>query len=233
MDTQSSQFPGRLHWPNCHNVRDIGGLSTLGGSKTRHRQVVRADSLDRLNDAGMAAARGYGLGTIVDLRSPWELSATPHPFASDPWYRSVPFIDAERDHERDPAIERTRADLYRGSIDRNGRCIAAAVRAIVDAPPGVVVLHCLSGADRTGMLVALLLDALGVERPAIVRDYDRTHECLASLPDAASISVPEPETMPQTLRHLDERWGGSRAYLQRHGLTRDHLDALSTRLLAP
>lgn len=225
------RLPGELRWPRCRNVRDVGGLPTVDGHATARRRLVRADSLDRLDDDGVAAARAYGIGAIVDLRSPRELSGAAHPFASDPRYRLVPFIDDERDRERERASERTRADLYRGSIDRNGRQVAAAVRAIADAAPGVVVVHCLSGADRTGMLVALVLDALGVERAAIVRDYDHTHDCLAEGADPATLSMPEPETMPDTLRHLDLRWDGSRAYLRRHGLAARHLDALAARLL--
>ncbi len=225
-------FPGRLHWPDCRNARDVGGLPTRDGGSIRHRRLVRTDSLDQLTTDGMAAARAYGLSAVLDLRSDWELS-TPHPFADDARYRLISFIDAERDHERDRASERTRADLYRGSLDRNGRCVAAAARAIIGAPPGVVVVHCLSGTDRTGMLIALLLDALGVERSAIVRDYDLSHEYLAENADPGSLSPAEPETMPDTLQHLDERWGGSRTYLQRHGLTDAELDVLAARLLTP
>ncbi|GAA4212418.1 tyrosine-protein phosphatase [Actinocatenispora rupis] len=231
-DTGPRRYEG-LRWPDCRNVRDVGGLPTVDGRTTRSGRLVRADALDRLNDTGVAAVRAAGTGLVVDLRSPWELpGAAPHPFADDPCFRWIPFIDADRDHERDRASERTRADLYRGSLDRNGRCVAAVVRAIAGAPPGVVVVHCLSGVDRTGMLVALLLDTLGVRRPAIVRDYDRSHDHLDGV-DPATVSVPEPGTMADTLRHLDRRWGGSRAYLERHGVTPDQLAALADRLLTP
>ena len=40
------------------------------------------------------------------------------------------------DHLRDPAAERHLGDLYRGSVDRNGRTIAAAVQHLVQAPEG-------------------------------------------------------------------------------------------------
>ena len=52
--------------------------------------------------------------------------------------------------ERDPSAERDLADLYRGSLDRNVRQVAAAVRAFLDAPPGPVVVHCAArqGPDR-------------------------------------------------------------------------------------
>jgi protein tyrosine/serine phosphatase len=177
--------------------------------------------LDRLTSAGIAAVRRYGIGAIVDLRSSWEFTGAPHPFGADPGYRNVPFIDAIRDRERDPASEHTRADLYRGSINRNGRCIAIAVRAIAEAAPGAVVVHCLAGADRTGLLVALLLDALGVDRSAIVQDYNRTDDD----------PTREPDTMQRTLDHIDNRWNGSRAYLSTHGLTQAEFSVLGNRLL--
>lgn len=227
---RSTRFPGRLEWPNCVNVRDIGGLPTSDGRQIRRRELVRADSLERLTAAGMAAARNYGVTTIVDLRSPWELSGAAHPYSADPGYWFVPFIDPARDAERDRSAESTRADLYRGSIDRNGRSIAAALTVIADAPSGAIVVHCLSGADRTGMFIALLLDALGVERSAILQDYDRTRECLTLDPGPEGIPL-EPDTMEQTLRHVDNRWSGSRAYLERNGFSASQLRILRDRLV--
>lgn len=232
MDSASSiRFPGLLDWPNCVNVRDIGGLPTGDGRQIRRGELVRADSLERLNPAGMAAAQDYGVTTIVDLRSRWELSTVAHPFSADPGYWFVPFIDAARDTERNRSIEHTRADLYRGSIDRNGRSIAAALTIIADAPTGAIVVHCLSGADRTGMFIAMLLDALGVERSAILQDYDRTRECLTVDPGPDGLPL-EPDTMEQTLRHVDTRWDGSRAYLERNGFSAFQLGILRDRLVA-
>ena len=34
-----------------------------------------------------------------------------------------------------------------------------------------VLIHCVYGKDRTGLLVALILDCIGVEREAIAMDY--------------------------------------------------------------
>ena len=47
--------------------------------------------------------------------------------------------------------------------------ILAAIRAIAGAR-GAVLVHCAAGKDRTGVVVALALDAAGVEREAIVGD---------------------------------------------------------------
>lgn len=214
---------GDLRWPACQNVRDLGGLPTVDGRWVRERALVRADALSRLTADGAKAALDHGVGAVVDLCSPGELAGG-HPFDAHPGYRAVPFVDAERDRERDKASERDRADLYRGSLDRNGRQVAAAVRAVAAAPPGAVVVHCLSGADRTGMLVALLLDALGVRRDLIANDYRRTFELLDG-------PAPEPYTMQETLAHLDERWAGSRGYLHAHRITDAELAALDRRLV--
>lgn len=212
-------FTGLLSWPDCRNVRDIGGLPAGDRRRIRDRALVRADSLDQLSDIGIKAARDYGVTTVIDLRSAHEIGEPRHPFV----VRAIPFVDAARDRERDAAAEETTADLYRGSIDRNGRCVAALVSAIAEAPPGTIVVHCLFGGDRTGLLVALLLDLVGTPRSAIIEDYERTW--------AFRGDFAEPGAIDRTLAHIEASWGGAEEYLRQHGVTDAEISAVTDRLL--
>ena len=45
-----------LAWDGCFNVRDLGGLETASGGRTRRGMVVRADNVRRLTAAGWQAA---------------------------------------------------------------------------------------------------------------------------------------------------------------------------------
>ena len=232
-----------LTWSGCRNVRDLGGLPTADGGSVRPRALVRADSLSQLDEAGVAAVRAYVVSRIIDLRAGHEDGSRPHPFADDDTYRSVPWIDVDREPERDPAAERDLADLYRGSLDRNALQVGAAVRAFTEAPPGTVVVHCAAGKDRTGMLVAVLLELAGVPREAVVADYALSADLLgvAEILDtldedtrrqAERYSWSEPETLQSALEHLDAEYGGARAYLRDAcGLSDAELDAARDRLV--
>lgn len=65
----------QLRWPNCLNVRDVGGLPTTRGEQTRWGAIVCSDGLDRLNDDGWRAVEAYEIRTIVDLRNDTERDA--------------------------------------------------------------------------------------------------------------------------------------------------------------
>ena len=233
---------GDLSWSGCTNVRDLGGLPVAGGGAVHERVLVRADSLTRLDEGGVAAARAYGVACVVDLRAGSEAEADAHPFAADGAYRWVPWIDVDREAERDPSAERDLADLYRGSLDRNVRQVAAAVRAFLDAPPGPVVVHCAAGKDRTGMLVALLLETAGVPREAVVADYAVSAELLGiaeilqgldedTRRRAEVYAWSHPETLAGALEHLDTAYGGVEGYLgDACGLSVAELDAVRRRL---
>jgi len=52
-----------LSWDGCVNVRDLGGLGQV-----RPGAVVRMEAPTRSSEAGWAAAWGYGVRTVVDLR---------------------------------------------------------------------------------------------------------------------------------------------------------------------
>jgi hypothetical protein len=89
------------------------------------------------------------------------------------------------------------------------------------------------------VLVALLLDAAGVDREAIVADYALSHDSLEAirtrLADSAAFEalaeqVPafvfeaRPATMARFLEHLEARWGGGRSYFTAHGVPAALLD---------
>ena len=52
---------------------------------------------------------------------------------------------------------------------------AAFLRLIVETPEGAVLWHCFQGKDRTGWGAAYILFALGVDRDAVIEDFDRSN----------------------------------------------------------
>jgi len=122
--------------------------------------------------------------------------------------------------------------------------IVASIRAIANAP-GAVLAHCAAGKDRTGVVVALALDAARVDRNVIVRDYLATAERidaimarLVSSPTYRSeleghdprAHAPIPGTLERVFELLDEGFGGSTAWLSAHGLSNTELERLRRRV---
>lgn len=154
-------------------------------------------------------------------------------------------IDPRMDQLRNPASEQDVLDTYRGSVDRNGRAIAAGVTAVAAAPPGGVLVHCLAGKDRTGILIALVLRAVGVGAEAVVADYSLSAGCLteffaeelAAAPDDGTRERlqarqrSDADTMHGLLDYVDDAHGGAAAYLRAAGVSDECLGALAVRLL--
>jgi len=241
-----------LRWDGCYNARDLGGYTTVDGGETRWGAVVRADNLSRLSEDGRAALVEYGIGTIVDLRCPWELNLDSPIFVDQAHaegeisYVNLPMID-ESDAEATTVFERatSKEEMYTLMLDVYQEPVAAILNAIAEAPGGAVLIHCHSGKDRTGLISALLLSVAGVPGEAIAEDYALTDTCLQPLHDrlldenggtpeeraamAYELSSP-PEVMYAVFQHLDQRYGGTEGYVLRAGLRPENLDRLRERL---
>src|SRR5699024_262754 len=63
--------------------------------------------------------------------------------------------------------------VYRNTLTAHAPELGLAIRVIAEAT-GPVVIHCTAGKDRTGLVVALVLSALGVDQDVIVADYAAT-----------------------------------------------------------
>lgn len=160
----------QLHWPNCLNVRDVGGTPVAGGGVVRRGALIRSDHHGRLTDEGRAAVRAIQAGMIIDLRTEAERRRDPSPFVDTPIYRHVPFEDPFDPTRPDGRL----AEVYRGTLDRYRSFVGAAVVAVAEAPPGPVIVHCHAGKDRTGLLVALLLRGVGVTAEVVAEVHLRS-----------------------------------------------------------
>ncbi|GAC1320970.1 MAG: tyrosine-protein phosphatase [Chloroflexota bacterium] len=208
--------------------------------------MVRADNLAKLTEAGRAALVNYGVRSIVDLRMPDEVSQYPNPFAQSGQhgvaYTNVSFVDQSAASSPDFT---TLANDYKRMLDRFSPAVAQIMTAIAEAPPGAVLIHCMGGKDRTGLISALLLELVGVPRETIGADYGLTAEYLRPLDDeflangpgeradredAVTRYMPLAEVMLEVLDDLDERCGGVESYLLRAGVTQQNIERLRQRL---
>jgi len=242
----------------AHNVRDLGGLPATEG-RTRGGVLLRSDALDQLTAADVERLVGdVGLAHVVDLRSATERSERGRgPLGGTPVrYTEVEVIGpddlARRAHARAAAFAageppaQVIADGYVELLELGAPAFAAAFGAIV-APGGTPALvHCAIGKDRTGVLTALLLDAAGVERDAIVADYAHTGERMAPIIErwivnnpssgmreqvAAFTATAAPETIAHVLAVLSERWGGAADYFVANGQPASAVDAWRQRFV--
>ena len=122
--------------------------------------------------------------------------------------------------------------------------LVGSLRAIARADSAVLV-HCAAGKDRTGVVVALALDAAGVDRDAIVGDYlasaERIDAIMARLVSSPTYlaeleghdvqkHAPVPGTIERFLDLVDDRYGGSLAWLSANGLGAADVARLRRRL---
>ena len=235
-----------LDWDGCFNVRDLGGLQTVDGRRTRWGAVVRGDAPGRLTEAGWEALLEHGVRTIVDLRNDDEQGPDSAARPAEVDTVRVP-LDGDKDREfwkdgweRDPqfATPMYYASHFERFPDRTARVIAA----IANAQPGGVYFHCVGGRDRSGQVAILLLALAGVEPEEIVADYELSAPRLVRLYEAWG----EPDQGPELAEFLAREGISARelilsllegldakSYLRAAGLDSAEISRVRARLLGP
>ena len=184
MATDSPELPGA--W----NFRDVAG----GTGLLVPGRLFRSSELSRLDDAGRAELRALGVADIADLRTPREVTRRgpgrvgegvdihllPFPdLAADDGTSGTPHEDAFRammtakpdDESTADVARRYMLDEYRRfpTLAGSRRAVHTVVTLLAAGRP--VLAHCFAGKDRTGFVVAVVLEAVGVDRDAVLADY--------------------------------------------------------------
>jgi protein tyrosine/serine phosphatase len=248
---------------NAVNVRDVGDLPAADGARTRQGRLVRSDNLQDLSPKDVTRlVDELGVTTVVDLRSEGEVAAEgPGPLTArdDVAHLHLSLLpeagamtDVAKDAlavNRQRAIERDPDDIarafYLGYLEDRPDSVVEALRAVARAP-GAALVHCAAGKDRTGVVVAMALSAVGVPRDHVIADYEATGERIGLILDrlrasptyAADIDNvpahehdPRPEIMAGLLDRLDETHGGPLGWLAAHGFDSLDVERLRTKLL--
>jgi protein tyrosine/serine phosphatase len=251
MTDQQPKKQRHLDWEGCYNTRDLGGLPTMDGEVTNWGAVIRSDLPGRLTAQGRQALLDYGVRTIIDLRPSWEVQEAPSVFMESrggtegPTYLNLPL---EKYYAHVSALiqkAQTPAEVYCIILDHYPDTVAEILRAIADAPPGGVLIHCHGGKDRTGIVSALLLRLAGVPDEAIAADYAVSQERLRPLFEKHAAGADDDEdggfwarhsfaepVMLELLTHVDTAHGGVRSYLEQAGLSPEEIELLKRRLRA-
>jgi protein tyrosine/serine phosphatase len=274
MDVQTRWIP----LEGAVNARDLGGLTTTHGDTTQYGRLLRSDNLQDLTPADTALLTGgLALRDVVDLRSDPEVrlegpgpltrldQVTVHHLSLFAEGGTHTDVEADLPPESPESVDidkvlpwQTRNDQhipeqtrnishYLGYLRERSDNVVEALRVIARSE-GSSIVHCAAGKDRTGVVCALALEAVGVRREDIVADYARTGERLelilgrlrASTTYAADLDsrpadshMPQPAIMEKFLTALDESHGGPLAWLRTHGWTDTDQAALTRKLLAP
>ena len=169
-----SAEPRWVELAGAHNVRDLGGLPA-GGRRVRPGVLLQGDHLDGVTDDDLAVLRDQvGLKAIVDLRTPRE---APEPRE---WVGALgltrlhlPLVDLTGT----TAPRQVRAErgddigaIYRRMLAEAGPNLVRILGFLAEEGHAPALIHCAAGKDRTGIAVAVLLAAAGVEEPGLVAD---------------------------------------------------------------
>ena len=220
-----------LTWDGCNNVRDLGGLNTSDGRKTRWGAVVRSDHPAKLTANGWTALYAHGIRTIISLRT--------HGLVEEDYLDTTPqladitSIDAAIEDFTDSEFIKQWVDTgfwctplyYRDALQRWPERHVAAIRAVAQAQPGGVLIHCKRGYDRTGIISLLLLSLAGFSPDDILADYELSVDPVREEILAREHTTTR-ETILATLASLDVDH-----YLQSGGLSRNDMNAIRTRFL--
>ncbi len=258
-----------IHLKGTTNTRDIGGYQTSNLSILRGGQIIRSDKLSKLTAKDFQKLEDIGLKTVIDLRTDKEHDESPTVWKGDnpPQFFHFPVGDSKNEWftSQRKMMKRNRfteeqslehmVEGYRMIAEEGTSSYQKLMEVVLDESNWPVLIHCNAGKDRSGVGVALILEALGVDRETIMEEYLLTNE-ISRIEDKAvflskesknssrgnrfSKGVPASAWLPIVgvraemleafYASVDEKYGSMDAFLTELGVDKDARLALAASL---
>ncbi|MGI9823938.1 tyrosine-protein phosphatase [Agromyces sp. Marseille-Q5079] len=237
----------RIPVPGTYNFRDVGGLRASTGT-VRDGVLYRSDGLYRIGAEGREMLKQLGIGIVIDLRDEQEAERMPDDIDGlGLEVLRLPVFEGSGASQGAAGI--SLEALYDRIVTMHASVVVSALREISSAGDRAVVVHCTAGKDRTGVVVALALLAVGVDREAVIDDYARTEANLAGewleemieligrygVPDTPALRTlmggSPRDAIEGVIETIERAHGSTREYLLASGLTLADLAALETLLV--
>lgn len=181
------------------NARDLGGTPLVSGQEVAFGELYRGAPLARLSPDGCSELAALGIRTVIDLRVPSEVMSVPESacVTDGAHVVSAPL----------PIPYQVSASDYIAILDAEPS-MAAVFEQLGDAAAYPIYMHCTYGRDRTGVVAAVVLLALGAAREQIVAEYSLSIANVGGYPGSLTAALDE----------IDRR-GGIESYLDALGVS--------------
>jgi protein-tyrosine phosphatase len=245
------------------NFRDVGGLATADGSRVKDGVVFRSEGPASFGPVHREELAALGFRLVCDLRSTAEREKSPNDWAGPARLLN---LDINTDLRAspgellstmgdDPSLGRLKsATLQNYSL--TPAALRPRMRSLVEAIAGgetPALIHCTAGKDRTGVLVALLLLAIGVPEETVMADYLRSAVFLQNLrdrgglneqiqsvfgflPDDAFVDLlvgVDAELLDAALESVRREWGSVDAYFEAADVDAELMERYRAAMLVP
>ncbi len=252
------------------NFRDVAEETGV-----RPGLFYRSSELSRLSEEGRRGLLELGITDVADLRSAREVERHGPGLVPEGvevhllHFHEVSAVDGEAPHEatfqkmmsekpddEDVAVAAgrfmTEEYLRFPTLGGAQRAVRHVISLLAEERP--VITHCFAGKDRTGFTVATVLEAIGVDRDAILSDFLRSNAAVPQLREQILESVRDrsetaeevtfaearltdavlgvrEDYLDASRRSIEENYGSLRGYLESAGVTAEELTRVRAALL--
>lgn len=242
------------HPEGIHNFRTVAAYRLSSAGVFRTGMIYRSGALERMTPEDRAWLESeIGVRTILDLRHPDELAFTDQGHALGDFVLPLSIFPEEQAQEdliaelnglygAGPSPRR-----YLHYLDAGGDRLARAFSLFAEEPRYPFLVHCTAGKDRTGVLVAMIMDVVGCSPEDIAAEYglsDASIDHLIAYLRAtgrqlegsedeirARLATP-PERMAGFIELVREKHGGSEAFFRSQGVSSATIDRVRSILTA-
>lgn len=159
------------------NFRDMGGYVTEDGRRMKWGKLFRSAELSRLSETDLSYLKELGISWICDLRTAEEVALNPTPKISNERNDNLSFMPTASPDLMAAMTDITESmlvDMNRHMVS-NTALTAAILRKLLEGGGAPALFHCAAGKDRTGFVSSVILQAIGVPRETVLKDYSMTN----------------------------------------------------------
>lgn len=168
--------------PNVTNVRELGGIITQEQRIIQSGYFYRSGHLGKLKKKNFKKLHEYGITQVIDLRTDREIKKHP-----DQLPTTVQYYNEQAFEDSEDMFSKAKKEVIKGrvSVEESNKAVEEFYGIyVLDNPQKIreivlrmldhdqaTLFHCSAGKDRTGMIGAILLSILKVDRETIMEEY--------------------------------------------------------------
>lgn len=186
------------------NFRDLGGICADKNSVVRRGVLFRSDGLSRLTESDLKLFEKFKINSVIDLRHAEEIAKAPDKLPHNMSINQITFgFYAEGTKELFQSVNSglTNAneskalmrEVYAKMPIAHTKEIQQIIKHVLNQSSLPCLIHCMSGKDRTGLVIAIILKAIGVPTNTIMEDYEMSNG------DYQQVDVFGPKALPESV----------------------------------